>query len=170
MKEEVQQTDNLTVGDFMTTNLISVTPSTSLERALELLVEHRITGFPVVDENGCLVGVVSDIDLLAIDALLGREEKPTTGLFPEADKSWKAFKELQKLLLKTKGKVVGDVMTPHPITVRASTNLDEAARFLLGSQFRRLPVLDKEGKLVGLLTRGNVVRAALQMRKGTEGK
>jgi CBS domain-containing protein len=89
-------------------------------------------------------------------------------LFPDVDSTWKTFNELQKLISKTYGKVVGDLMTPSPLVVRDSTNLEDAARLLLETKFRRLPVVDADGKLIGILTRGNVVRAALQIKRETE--
>jgi CBS domain-containing protein len=62
-----------TVGDFMTPrqNLHVVKPSTSVDDALELLVEKKVTGLPVIDDNWTLVGVVSDYDLLALDSISG---------------------------------------------------------------------------------------------------
>jgi len=62
-----------TVGDFMTgrDNLHVVQPSTPVDQALELLVQHKISGLPVVDDDGKLVGVVSDYDLLALDSISG---------------------------------------------------------------------------------------------------
>lgn len=154
-----------TVGDAMTRGaLICATVDTTVDEALEFLVDNRITGMPVVDDAGKLIGVVSDYDLLALDSISGPPAQET-GLFPSTKSTWKAFKEIQKLLNKTHGKTVGDVMTPHPLAVRPMTNLEDAARLLLESKFRRLPVVDQAGKLVGLLTRGNVVRAALLSRK-----
>ncbi|KAJ6304844.1 hypothetical protein OIU77_019369 [Salix suchowensis] len=60
------------------------------------------------------------------------------------------------LLNKTNGKVVGDLMTPAPLVVRETTNLEDAAKLLLETKYRRLPVVDADGKLVGIITRGNV--------------
>ncbi|KAK4712165.1 hypothetical protein R3W88_006678 [Solanum pinnatisectum] len=158
-----------TVGDFMTRKeeLHVVKPTTSVDEALEALVEHRITGFPVIDDNWKLVGLVSDYDLLALDSVSGTGTADA-GIFPEVDSNWKTFNEVQKLLGKTKGKVVGDLMTPAPLVVRESTNLEDAARLLLQTKYRRLPVVDGKGKLVGIITRGNVVRAALQIKRATE--
>ncbi|CAI7856509.1 unnamed protein product [Closterium sp. NIES-54] len=166
----VRTTDHLTVGDCMSAGkLVCAQPSTTVDQALELLVEHRITGMPVVDAEGRLVGVVSDYDLLALDSISGvGSSGPSSSLFPEAGSTWKAFKEIQKLLIKTRGRVVADVMTPHPHTVHPSTNLDQAARMLLENQHRRLPVVDGNGKLVGLITRGNVVKAALALKRAAE--
>lgn len=56
-------------------------------------------------------------------------------------------------------------MTPTPLSVRENTNLEDAARLLLQTKYRRLPVVDVDGKLVGIITRGNVVRAALQIKR-----
>nr|XP_016495861.1 PREDICTED: CBS domain-containing protein CBSX1, chloroplastic-like isoform X4 [Nicotiana tabacum] len=141
-----------------------VKPTTSVDEALEALVEHRITGFPVIDDNWKLVGLVSDYDLLALDsisanklAFLIRMEEwnfllfSGTGtvdadMFPEVDSNWKTFNEIQKLL----GKVVGDLMTPAPLVVRESTNLEDAARLLLKTKYCRLPVVDGDGKLLKL--------------------
>ncbi|KAJ0252056.1 CBS domain-containing protein CBSX2 [Hirschfeldia incana] len=159
-----------TVGDFMTgrQHLHVVKPSTSVDDALELLVEKKVTGLPVIDDDWNLVGVVSDYDLLALDSISGGSSQNDTNMFPNVDSSWKTFNELQKLLSKTHGQVVGDLMTPSPLVVRGSTNLEDAARLLLETKFRRLPVVDSHGKLIGILTRGNVVRAALQIKRETE--
>nr|GMD84282.1 CBS domain-containing protein CBSX2, chloroplastic [Ipomoea batatas]GMD90378.1 CBS domain-containing protein CBSX2, chloroplastic [Ipomoea batatas] len=89
-------------------------------------------------------------------------------MFPDVDSTWKTFNEIQKLLNKTNGKVVGDLMTPTPLAVRENTNLEDAARLLLETKYRRLPVVDGDGKLVGIITRGNVVSAALQIKRAIE--
>ncbi|KAK2657518.1 hypothetical protein Ddye_010570 [Dipteronia dyeriana] len=163
-----------TVGDFMTTkeDLHVVKPTTTVDEALETLVESRITGFPVIDDDWKLVGLVSDYDLLTLDSIsaLSGGGLADNGMFPEVDSTWKTFNEVQKLLSKTNGKVVGDLMTPAPVVVRETTNLEDAARLLLETKYRRLPVVDADGKLVGIITRGNVVRAALQMKKAIEMK
>ncbi|KAG8364243.1 hypothetical protein BUALT_Bualt19G0107900 [Buddleja alternifolia] len=159
------------VGDFMTRkeHLHVVRPTTTVDEALDSLVEKRITGFPVVDDDFKLVGVVSDYDLLALDSISGGSQHDTN-LFPVVDSTWKTFNEIQKLLSKTNGKVVGDLMTPSPLVVRENTNLEDAVRLLLKTKYRRLPVVDGEGKLVGIITRGDVVRAALQIKQATEQK
>ncbi|KAF7071892.1 hypothetical protein CFC21_077123 [Triticum aestivum] len=161
-----------TVGDFMTKreDLHVVKTSTPVDEALEMLVQNRISGFPVIDDDWELVGVVSDYDLLALDSMAGCGLADTnSNMFPEVDSTWKTFREIQRLLSKTSGKVIGDVMTPSPLVVRETTNLDAAARLLLETKYHRLPVVDSAGKLVGMITRGNVVRAALEIKKKAEG-
>ncbi|KAK7309195.1 hypothetical protein RJT34_05734 [Clitoria ternatea] len=160
-----------TVGDFMTkkAELHVVKPTTSVDEALESLVEHRITGFPVIDDNWKLVGVISDYDLLALDSISGHG-RTDNSMFPEVDSTWKTFNEVQKLLSKTNGKLIGELMTTAPMVVRETTNLEDAARLLLETKFRRLPVVDSEGRLVGIITRGNVVRAALHIKRANQKK
>lgn len=143
-----------------------VKTTTTVDEALEALVEKRVTGFPVIDDDWKLVGLVSDYDLLALDSISGGHID--INMFPAVDSSWKTFHEIQKLLNKTNGKVVGDLMTPAPLVVRESTNLEDAARLLLETKYHRLPVVDSVGRLVGIITRGNVVRAALQIKRSTE--
>ncbi|XP_051141207.1 CBS domain-containing protein CBSX1, chloroplastic-like [Andrographis paniculata] len=158
-----------TVGEFMTRreDLHVVKTTTTVDEALEKLVENRITGFPVIDDDWKLVGLVSDYDLLALDSISGTG-RADADMFPEVDSTWKTFNQVQKLLSKTNGKVVGDLMTPAPVVVQESTNLEDAARLLLETKYRRLPVVDSDGKLVGIITRGNVVRAALQIKRSME--
>ncbi|XWS41877.1 hypothetical protein CRYUN_Cryun17cG0120200 [Craigia yunnanensis] len=151
-----------TVGDFMTRkeDLHVVKPTTTVDEALEALVKHRITGFPVIDDDWKLVCYLS----------LNFGQRTENDLFPEVDSTWKTFNEVQQLLSKTNGQLVGDLMTPAPVVVRETTNLEDAARILLETKYRRLPVVDVEGKLVGIITRGNVVGAALQIKCDSEGK
>ncbi|GER30906.1 inosine-5'-monophosphate dehydrogenase [Striga asiatica] len=145
-----------TVGDFMTKkeDLHVVKSTTTVDEALEMLVANRITGFPVIDDDWKLyepvnlqVGLVSDYDLLALDSISGTG-KTDTDMFPEVDSTWKTFNEIQKLLSKTNGQVVGDVMTPAPMVVHEATNLEDAAKLLLETKYRRLPVVSDDGKLL----------------------
>ncbi|KAF9675887.1 hypothetical protein SADUNF_Sadunf09G0080100 [Salix dunnii] len=158
-----------TVGDFMTKkkDLHVFKANTTVDDAMEALVEKRITGFPVIDDDWNLVGIVSDYDLLVLGFISGSCQNDTI-LFPDVDSSWKAFNELQKLLIKNNGKVVGDLMTPNPLVVYETTNLEDAVRLLLETKYRRLPVVDNDGKLVGIVTRGDIVRASQRMKSSTE--
>ncbi|KAJ6678391.1 CBS DOMAIN-CONTAINING PROTEIN CBSX1 CHLOROPLASTIC-LIKE [Salix viminalis] len=136
---------------------------------LRLLWKIELQVFPVIDDDWKLVGLVSDYDLLALDSISGGG-RTETSMFPEVDSTWKTFNEVQRLLSKNNGKVVGDLMTQAPVVVRETTNLEDAARLLLETKYRRLPVVDADGKLVGIITRGNVVRAALQIKHDIERK
>ncbi|KGN43916.1 CBS domain-containing protein CBSX2, chloroplastic [Cucumis sativus] len=158
------------VGDFMTKkgNLQVLKPSTSVEEALEVLVEKSLSGFPVVDDDWKLVGVVSDYDLLALDSISGVGGGDIINIFPDVNCSWESFKLIQKLLSKKNGEVVGDLMTPAPLVVSETMNFENAARLLLETKFHRLPVVDCEGKLVGIITREDIVRVGLEMKRTQE--
>ena len=152
------------VGQIMTRGgILTVSPEDTLDHALEILVEHHVTGLPVVDAQGQVVGVVSDFDLLALEGVT-KEEK-ARGFFPEAGSDWKAFFELQKFVEKNKGKTVQDVMTSNPICVGPHSSIEDAANLLLRMKIRRLPVVDDQGYLVGILTRSNIIKAAWEARK-----
>ena len=144
--------------------LITTSPDSSVDDALELLVKHSVSGLPVVDGSNKVVGIVSDFDLLALETF-GRTQKPKESLFPEPEQTWKAFKQVQKVLSKGTGKKVADVMTAKPIVVRPETGIDEATTILLTKKIRRLPVVDDEGKLLGAISRRDIVKAALDVRK-----
>ncbi|XP_017625032.1 CBS domain-containing protein CBSX1, chloroplastic-like [Gossypium arboreum] len=166
-----------TVGDFMTgkEDLHVVKPTTTVDEALEALVEHRIIGFPVINDDWKLVCYLSLNFFLFMSSTIGSGR---THIFVyhiifhllqlKQSSILQTFNEVQKLLNKTNGLVVGDLMTPAPLVVRETTNLKDAARnfkLLLETKYRRLPVVDVEGKLVGIITRGNIIRAALQIKR-----
>lgn len=155
-----------TVGDVMTKGVLTVFEGTPVIEALQTVVDKRITGMPVVDEDGRVVGVVSDFDLLALDLVSLQNDN----VFPPPGQSWQTFKEVRRLIEKVEGQNVEDVMTPDPLVVRCETSLDAAAKILLESKIRRLPVVDQDGILVGLLTRRDVVIAALKARQGKAAK
>ncbi|KAK6946087.1 CBS domain [Dillenia turbinata] len=157
------------VADFMTKkkDLHVLKTTTTVDEALETLVEKRITGFPVIDEDGNLVGLVSDYDLLALDSVSGGG-LVDADFFPDVDSSWNRFKEIRKLLPKTNGKVIGDLMTPAPLFVCETTLLEDAARLLLETKYHRLPVIDSSRKLVGVINREDIVRAALEIKSTSE--
>lgn len=144
-------------------NILTCSPETLLDDALELLVEHHVTGLPVVNAANVVVGVVSDFDLLALEGVSAKEK--AQGFFPEASADWNSFYEIGKLVAKNQAKNVGDVMTADPITVRPETSIEGAANLLLRRKIRRLPVVDASGALVGIITRSNVIKAAWEARK-----
>mmetsp|Transcript_17158 Transcript_17158/g.51336 ORF Transcript_17158/g.51336 Transcript_17158/m.51336 type:complete len:237 (-) Transcript_17158:1211-1921(-) len=158
-----------TVADVMTVGTIhSVHPDTTVDQALELLVSNSVTGMPVLDDDGTVVGVVSDYDLLSLEgiaepALMG------TGIFPELSMEWSTFRDVQRLMSKNAGKTVADVMTEDPLVVRPETNMAAAAKVLLDQKVRRLPVVDDRGRLLGIFTRRDVIKAALATRKAAAG-
>lgn len=145
-----------TVGDVMSRDPITATPDTPLTDVIRILAERRISGLPVVDQNGKLVGVISETDLM------WRE----SGVTPPAyimlldsviylENPARYDRDLHKAL----GQTVGEVMSSNPMTISPDKSLQEAARLMHERGVHRLPVLDANEQVVGVLTRGDIVRA-----------
>lgn len=91
-------------------------------------------------------------------------------MFPKVGKSWKAFNEVQALLAKSGGKLVREVMTERPYTVRETDCVDTAVRCMMVKRVRRLPVVDAEGRLVGVVSRGNIVKSVLEKHEAAKAR
>lgn len=142
--------------DVMTTDVISVTPDTSVQELARLLCERNISGAPVVDANNRIVGIVSEGDLLH------RTETETEHHTKRRRARWlESFateRALARDYVKSHGRLVRDVMTRDVVTVPDTAELAEVADLLETKRIKRVPVL-RDGKLVGILSRANLVRA-----------
>jgi CBS domain-containing protein len=118
--------------DIMSTEIISVRSGTSIEEALKLLVNSKITGLPVTDEEGRMVGVFSDYDVIAQISSGG---EPTPERFKQPISFSKEIKAITE-----------------------QTPLSEILELLVSSKYRRLPVVGREGKLVGMITRRDLMK------------
>ena len=144
-----------TVADIMTPNPISVTRKTSLKEAITIIAEKKISGLPVVDEQGKVTGIISESDLMWQET--GVEPPPYIMLLDSViylQNPGRYDKEIHKAL----GQTVEDVMSDRPITIQAHQSVKEAAKLMHDKKIRRLPVVDQEGKIVGIITQGDVVR------------
>ena len=145
-----------TVAEVMTRNPIMVEPQTPIKEAIKLIAEHRISGLPVVDETGNLVGVISETDLLWQETGV---EPPVYIMFLDSviylENPARYDKELHKAL----GQTVGEVMSDEPSTVKPDQPLRKAAKLMQEKSIRRLPVVDDSGTVIGILTPGDIVRA-----------
>jgi CBS domain-containing protein len=145
-----------TVADVMSRDLIVAHPENSLSEAIKILAEHRISGLPVVDQSGNLVGVISETDLMWQE----------TGVTPPAyimlldsviflENPAKYERDLHKAL----GQTVGEVMTKKDlVTVTPETPIRKAAQLMHDRKVHRLLVVNSDDRLVGVLTRGDIVR------------
>jgi CBS domain-containing protein len=135
------------VRELMTKDVISVRPDASLREAAALLVEHRVSGLPVVIGGGEVVGVLSEADIVA---------KASGGTTHGGLLSWLFDPELGQQ--KVEARTAGEAMSSPPLTISPSRPVHEAARKLVSEGVNRLPVVE-DGKLVGILTRADIVRA-----------
>ena len=145
-----------TVQDYMTSNPVTISPTASVEDAVKVMEEQGISGLPVLDESGTLVGILSEGDLLV------RESPMKPPLFMTLLGGVIYFESPSKFhqhIKKSLGMLVGDLMTSKVITTAPDTSLDEVSDKMLSKKINRLPVVDKDSKLVGIVTRHDLVRA-----------
>jgi len=137
------------VRDVMTKNVVTVSPNADLHETAHLLSENRISGMPVVDEKNHVIGVISEADLLIL-AGLEREH---------------SFRDILRNILgeplpaRKHGDKVKDVMSFPPVTSKADDDVREVAQIFDERRIKRLPVVDDEGRLIGIISRGDIVRA-----------
>jgi len=141
----------------MTTNVITVGPETSVQDVAKLLSERSISGVPVVDTQNRLVGIVSEGDLLH------RVETGTERRAQRRRRSWwldtiGSDEELARNYVKSHGRTAKDVMTSDVISVSDTSELADIANLLETKRIKRVPVV-RDGKLVGIVSRANLVRA-----------
>jgi CBS-domain-containing membrane protein len=136
--------------DIMTTELVTVAPSTSVSALAQLLVERKISAAPVVDD-GKLVGLVSEGDLLHREEV-GTEEQPSwwRELFRSTEDRAKAY-------LKAHGQKAADVMTTSLMTVGPDAEVGEIAEVMERHHVKRVPVVD-QGRLMGIVSRADLLR------------
>lgn len=141
------------VEELMTSTVLAVSPSTSLETVARLFATHHISGAPVVDARGRPVGVVSQSDL--VDPDRGREPAPGSSVYYRICAG--VVDELLGPPAQAPG-VAADVLSPYRMAIEATQPLGEAVRQMALAEVHRILVL-REGRLVGILTSMDVLRA-----------
>src|SRR3974390_516271 len=137
---------------IMTKDIITVTPHTSIEEAARIMLRTHISGLPVLDDAGKLVGIVSESDFLRRSEIgTGRKRPAWLQFLVGPGKAATDF-------VRERGRRVEDVMTADPITVSEQTPLEELVRLMEKNGIKRLPVMDS-GKLTGIVTRSNLLQA-----------
>jgi len=143
-------------SDVMTQHVVSVEPDASILEAARLMLEHRISGLPVVDATGALVGIVTEGDFLR-RAEIGTQRRRAR---------WIDFilgpGRLADEYVHTRGRKVEEVMTAEVQTVREDTSLEEVVHLMERRRIKRVPV--RRGRsLVGIVTRSNLMRAVARL-------
>ncbi|MCF4968414.1 phosphoribulokinase [Nostoc sp. CMAA1605] len=154
--EGVSKSMPQTVADIMSPEPIVVRPATPLQEAIQILAERRISGLPVVDDVGKLIGIISETDLMWQASGM---TPPAYVMFLDSVIYLKNPAAYERDLHKALGQTVGEVMSKNPITITADKTLQQAAQIMHDRNVHRLPVIDNTGKVIGILTRGDIVRA-----------
>ena len=140
------------VADIMTKEVKSISPDTNAIEALDLLFEMEISGLPVIDERGKLVGMFTEKDILT-SILPSYMEKVGSFIYQDNPKA------LKQKIINMRGVKVKEMMRRNVITVNEDANLCEVARVMLIQKARRLPVLNQAKEVVGIVSRGDIVKA-----------
>ena len=148
---------NRLVREVMTTDVLTFRPSDTVEAAAHALAERRLGGAPVVDDDGVVVGLLEDDDLIVQDSRL---HLPTVisvfGAYLELPSSLRHF---ETDLRKAVGATVSDVMDADAPTCRPDDTLESVATTLHDNSSSRMAVVDDDGRLIGIVSRGDLVRA-----------
>jgi CBS domain-containing protein len=136
------------VRDVMTTEVVAVQPWTPFREIVARLAEHRISAAPVLDAEGNVLGVVTEADLLL------KQEHPDLEL--NVPLVWSRRRRLERE--KAAAVVAGKLMTTPAVTVPPTATVTEAARRLHAAGVKRLPVVDETGRLVGIVSRGDLLK------------
>lgn len=141
------------VRDVMTTDVAVIRPQSSFRDIIALLMERNVSGVPVVDDNGIVVGVVTENDLLSKEAYPPRKEKRTVG---QALLEWIAG-ENPITVTKAEGLRAEELMSKPPITIGPNESVHAAARRMIEYDVKRLPVVNSGDQLLGLVARKDVL-------------
>ncbi len=136
---------NATVRDVMTTSVIAVDGDTPFKELATMLGDSQVSGFPVVDQAGKVIGVVSETDLLIKEANRANHPEVFTGLRRSRDRR------------KAAAETAGELMTSPPITVGPDASVRHAALLMYDRAVERLPVVDKAGHLIGIVSQVDVL-------------
>ena len=140
----------------MTRDVITVTPHTKIEDAVNIMLRTHISGLPVVDDAGQLVGIVSESDFLRRSEIgTGRKRTKWLQFFMGPGSAASEF-------VHERGRRVEDVMTQDPVTVGEETPLEDLVRLMEKNDIKRLPVMSGK-RLVGIVTRSNLLQAVASM-------
>ncbi|WP_168012026.1 CBS domain-containing protein [Halomonas salinarum] len=147
-------------ADVMTTKVISVSPETDVQEIVRVLLDHRISAVPVVDDDQRLMGMVSEGDLM------GRAD----GQDDNGEPWWRALVGSEKAAsyIKTHGQVAKDIMSHPVVDVEEDISVAEIARLLEKRHIKRVPVT-RDGKVVGIVSRANLLQGLASTPPAEEG-
>lgn len=143
------------VQDVMSKDVISIQKYESIRHVANILSEKNISGLPVVDKGGKVIGIITQADILS---MLGMRKGHT-------------FKDLLKHMMgeqlpeRKLGDLVGDIMTSPAATIKPNANIAEAAQIMDEKKIRRLAVVDDRNRLVGIISRADILKAVLRKLK-----
>jgi CBS domain-containing protein len=149
------------VKDIMTRNVIAVGPDESIMKAARIMLQNRISGLPVIDKDGELIGIVTEGDFLRRGELGTQRRRP----------KWLEFivgpGRLAEEYVQASGRKVDEIMTTDPVTVKEDDSLEKVVEVMERRHVKRLPVV-KDGHVVGIVSRANLMHALASFARDAE--
>ena len=146
------------VQDIMTKQVLTVQPDTTVREVAEILVSHKISGVPVVDSDNKLVGIVSEGDLMSKEIL---PEPPAELCILGAVIYYDGLREFRDAFQRMAANTADALMTKKVVTVKADADVSDVARIMRDKHIKRVPVLDDDGHLIGIVSRQDIVKMLL---------
>ncbi|HAJ95919.1 MAG TPA: hypothetical protein DCP02_06775 [Actinobacteria bacterium] len=146
------------VRDIMVKEVIAIQKDASVEELSSLLIENGISGVPVVDSDGKLAGMATEGDLIIKDSDL---HFPRYFKLLDSIIYLESLNKFKKNLKKYLGTKVEDVMTSDLKTINEDKPVSEAANLMIKYNINRLPVMDEQDNMVGIVTRADIVRSMI---------
>ena len=147
--------DGLTARDIMQAEVVTIGPDATVRELADLLATRKISGVPVVDGEGTVVGVVTEGDIVLQDAGL---HFPHYIQFLDSTIYLESVSKFEERFRRTFGTKVADIMSAEVVTVAPDASVYDVATMMADRDVNRVPVLE-EGRLVGIITRADVVKA-----------
>ncbi len=135
--------------DIMTVNVLKVSPETSIAEAAKIMMANRISGLPVVDGDGHLLGIITEGDMLRRSEIFGERPWWTAPTAPSEARA--------EAYVKSHSNKVGDVMNREVVTIDENEPVDRVALLLESHGIKRVPVV-KDGRISGIVSRANLLR------------
>ncbi len=142
-------------SDFMTTNVFTCTENQTVEEAATLMADKKIGVVPVVDSSGVLVGIITEGDFIGKNTSVPHAMATLRSLFGKSFRST----DIQDIYKEAKSKKLSEVMTKGPKTLTAEASLDDVVNFMSAEDLKRVPIVDDAKKVVGIITRSNIIKA-----------
>jgi CBS domain-containing protein len=156
-----RRSTSMNACDVMTKDVVSVSPDTPVAEMARLMLEKRISGLPVLDRNGNLVGIVTEGDCLR------RTETGTERKRPKWLEFLTGSGKLAEEYIHSHGRKVSEVMTHNPVSVDEETSLTEIVHLMETRRIKRVPVV-RNGKVVGIVSRANLLHALVSVAHENE--
>lgn len=149
----------LKVKDIMTSDVVTFSPNDEIAKATKVLLERRFNGAPVVDQEGKVVGILCQSDLIA-----QQKDLPIPTIFTILDGfiPLTSIRHLEKEVDRIAATLVSQGMTPDPVTVGPETEIEEIAKLMVDKKFHTLPVVDGSGRLIGIVGKHDILKTLIK--------